>query len=80
MARTEHLIANSPAFRKDLQALARNLRRLRIASGLTLTALAARLGCSFQNLSGIEHGRSCSLGVYRALCRELNGGRGMMGE
>jgi transcriptional regulator with XRE-family HTH domain len=52
------------------QAVGANIQRLRIAQGLTLAELAARLGISHQQLHKYEHGsnRTCASMVYGLSC------------
>jgi transcriptional regulator with XRE-family HTH domain len=58
---------------KQLDILRRNLRRLRIAAGLTQEALAEKAGISPRYLQIIEAGDfGCSLAVLIRLRRALN--------
>lgn len=49
------------------------LRELRKLSGYSITALAGKIGCSFQYLSQLETDpdRACSPGLYARICKAL---------
>lgn len=51
------------------------MKKRRRALSLTAADLAKGVGCSFQHIDNVEHGRcSPSLPIYVAICRELKFG------
>lgn len=55
----------------DLSRLGLNVRRRRHVMGLTQKELAARLGCSVQTVSRIEHGGNVPVDMVMRLSRAL---------
>jgi transcriptional regulator with XRE-family HTH domain len=57
---------------KDLKTFGKEVRRLRLAAGLSQIALAEKIGCSNKQLDNIEWARCWpSMKVYISLCRAL---------
>lgn len=68
----EHTLSRSAYVRRQQAIFARAVASYRAAKRLTLSALAARTGCSLQQLHNIERQRCApSWATYCALCREL---------
>ena len=68
----EHKLSSSQYARTKLAKFAAQLLEWRIGSKLTRAELAAKAGCSGQQISNIEK-KKCfpSFPVYAALCREM---------
>lgn len=66
----EHRIADSKTSREALNRFAASVKTMRAASGLSLTQLAAQVGCSFKQIHNLEHALCWpSMPVYLSLCR-----------
>jgi DNA-binding XRE family transcriptional regulator len=72
----EHGLANTPESRKALARLAVNLKAARTKAGLSMTALAEKVGCSHYVIAHVEQAQNFpSWPVYVGICRVLRAGR-----
>lgn len=68
----EHGLANTRKARKLLKVIARNLKRLRLARGLSMQALALEIGCSHYVIAHVEQAQNWPSGpVLVFMAREL---------
>ena len=80
MIRTQHRIDHTKQFNAKMVRLGKRVRVLRKKQGMTLGAVADRVGCSFQRVSDIERGEAPSLATYLNLCEVLNKGKSLLGD
>ncbi len=71
-ARKEHKLSNGVYARQQLAKFAASLKRWRTSKELTREQVAARVGCSSQQITNIENKYNFpSFAVYASICREM---------